>query len=317
MLRQTMAYASAEQYMSLPIRPKDPQQGIRVAVEALNRLCTECPYLERQPRVLFSRGHCLRMLSQAGPARRFYRLCASSHAAGWSTAAAAELWLLDAAGSRRGACPRKRARAWHTTGPVHIDGRLDEAAWRAGKPVALTDPVGRQPSEPEQTTVRLAWDQTYIYLAARVPTTHGRSGPPRGHSPVRDRLADGWPSLEWFIDVDRDAATYYRISVDELGNVVDAHNDDLSWSLPLQANPLAGAWQYIVAHDENAWIVEMAVPVVSLFPRQSLSGQLWATQIVRRDEASRSGSTLQWLNPQPGPEVAPQHFALLELVGGQ
>ena len=314
-VRRLTIRASAEHYMSLPVRPDDPLAGARSAVAGLDQLCAERPHLAHRPDVLFAWATCLRVLSRVGPARRFYRLCAAGDAAGWSTAASAELWLLDSPDVREETCPRRLVEARRAANPVVIDGRLDEPVWQGGSAPLLRGTTGAPPDETSQTRVRFAWDERYLYLAATVRTTHGRPGPPAGHAPMRDRLHPDWPAVEWFIDVDRDAATYYRLGVDEIGNVLDARDNDLSLSLPMHTSQRVGAWQYVVRHDRDAWHVEMAIPMVSIMPRPPSPGQVWAVQTVRRPAHSDPPSLIQWLNPQPAPDPMPQHFALLLLVG--
>jgi len=313
-VRQAVIEASVERYLSLPVRPKDPLRGAHIALGRLDRLCGEDPFLAHQPCVLFARAHCLRALGQFGRARLFYRRCAGGGAAGWSAAAGSELWLLRSPVDRQDVCPRRIVTCRRSAGPVDVDGRLDEPVWRGGDGVSLMDASGRR-TERNRTIVRFAWDHTYLYLAAAVPTTHGRTGPPRGHVPMRDRLDGGWPAIEWFIDVDRDAATYYRLGVDEIGNALDAHNDDLTWNLPLRATPIVGGWQYVVRHQETGWTVEMTMPMAAVFVHRPSVGQVLSIQVVRRPTTGEPSSARQWLSPQPGHEAAAEHFALLELTG--
>ncbi|MBN1341920.1 MAG: hypothetical protein JXQ73_04530 [Phycisphaerae bacterium] len=316
-IRRAVVSASAEHYMSLPIRPKDPLEGARLALDQLGRLCTERPQIAHRPEVLFAQAHCTRILGQSGPTRQWYRRCSSGQAPGWSSAAAAELWLLETPGSRQGESPRQIVEARRSLTPVNIDGILDDAVWQGGSAPVLLDNGGRKLDPSQQTQVRLAWDDAYLHLAAIVRTTHGREGPPPGHSPQRDQLHPDWPAVEWFLDVDRDAATWIHIGVDELAGCIDACNEDLSWSFPTLPTPLAGAWQYVIQHEPDVWRVEMAVPMVSLFPRRPVPGQVWAIQIVRRPGAEEARMPDQWLAPQPGRHAAGEYFALLLFAGSE
>jgi len=308
-IRRAAIGASAEHYMCLPIKPDDPLGGARAGLERLDGLCAEDPYLAHQPAVLFARAHIHRVLGQFDRARPLYDRCAGCDAAGWSTAAASELWLMRSRVGRQAHCPRPLIRARRSARHIQVDGHLDEPVWRGSGLEVLVDARGKPPDESSRTRVGLAWDATYLYLAATVRTTHGRTGPPAGHQPTRDRLDDAWPAMEWFIDIDRDAATYYHLGVDEIGNGLDAHNDDVSFGLPLQVTPVAGAWQYVIQHDQDGWTVEMTVPMACVFPRPPTAGQVWAIQIRRRPAGNSPRSGAQWLNPQPGLQVAPQYFA--------
>lgn len=46
-----------------------------------------------------------------------------------------------------------------------IDGHLDDAAWRAAKPVPFIFPWPEQTGEKQKTTVRLTWDSDNLYVA--------------------------------------------------------------------------------------------------------------------------------------------------------
>jgi hypothetical protein len=314
-IEQAAQQASVERDMALPVRPNDPLQGCRVAVRMLEQLCGDRPYLADQPRVTFALAHCRRTLNQATAARNLYRRCASNRAPGWSTAAAGELWLMEDPAKRRDTCPRRIIEARHTSDTLKIDGELDEPVWKKAIAASLGDSAGKLPPSAVRTTVRLAWNRAYFYVAAMVRTTHGRAGPPRGHEPRGGRLDEEWPRIECFFDVDRDAATCFRVGVDEIGNWLHANGDDLSWSLPLQASAFSGAWQYMVRHDEDGWRLEMAVPMGAILLRPPEAGQVWAIQVVRRSGGDEPRATPQWLAAQPGEEPAPEHFALLMLAG--
>jgi photosystem II stability/assembly factor-like uncharacterized protein len=313
-IRQASQQASVERDMSLPVRPNDPSQGCRVAVQMIERLCDQRPYMADQPRVIFALAHCRRMLNQASAARNLYRRCVLSRAPGWSTAAAGELWLMEDPARRRDTCPRRIIEARHTAEILRIDGELDEPVWKKAAPLTLGDATGKPPPNDRQTAVRLAWNQVYLYLAVTVRTTHGRTGPPRQYEPRGGHLDQDWPRIECFFDIDRDAATWFRVAVDEIGNWLHASTDDLSWSLPLQAGAFSGAWQYMIQHDEHGWRLEMAVPMGAILPRPPTAGQVWAIQVVRRPGSDEPQVTTQWLAAQPGEQPAPEHFALLMLA---
>ncbi len=304
---ESVRSASAETYMASPVRPEDPLAAVRTALARLDYLCAERPALRHSPPLLFARGHGHRVLGRLGSARRFYGLLAASDAPGWSQAAQAELWLLDSPGARDAACPRRLLTAPQLDAPIDVDGRLDEPPWQHGMTAALEDAGGEPVGAGRRTKIHLAWDAAHLYFGAEVATTHGRSGPPRGQRPRRDWLAPDWPAIELLLDVDRDAADTIRIAVDELGNGLDAHGSDLSWTFPMRPTPLAGSWHYSVMHGAAGWTLEMAVPMKSIFPRAIVPGQVWAIQILRRDPSAEP----QWLTAQPGQEPSPQHFALL------
>jgi hypothetical protein len=68
-------------------------------------------------------------------------------------------------------CPENeiaRYTAYHVTGPMHIDGRLDEPAWlRAPRSPRFSDILTGQPVI-HDTRASVLWDDTYLYVAYRV-----------------------------------------------------------------------------------------------------------------------------------------------------
>jgi hypothetical protein len=89
-------------------------------------------------------------------------------------------WLNDARAQDGDHAARPVVRALRLNQLVHIDGRLDDPAWRA--PAVATEFTQREPVEgqpaTERTEVWIAYDADAIYIAARL---HDRS-------PVSSRL---------------------------------------------------------------------------------------------------------------------------------
>ena len=60
--------------------------------------------------------------------------------------------------------------AVRASGPIHLDGRLDEPAWQAAPPITSfiqLDPHEGQPAS-ESSEVRLLYDDAAIYVGARL-----------------------------------------------------------------------------------------------------------------------------------------------------
>src|SRR5262245_54214659 len=59
-------------------------------------------------------------------------------------------------------------------GPLAIDGKLDEPAWRAAPPSDLfVDIEGDRRARPRHaTTVRMLWDEQYFYVGAELEEPH-------------------------------------------------------------------------------------------------------------------------------------------------
>ena len=87
-----------------------------------------------------------------------------------------------ASGGSRGArthdIPVPSAVAAERTTPITIDGKLDEAAWRAATPITeftQIDPDEGQPAS-ERTEVRFMFDNGALYVGARMYDKAGRAG---------------------------------------------------------------------------------------------------------------------------------------------
>src|SRR5687767_3743757 len=92
--------------------------------------------------------------------------------------------------------PRPSAQAARKTGSVVVDGKLDETAWSAAKPIGeLTQSApneGRPASE--KTDIRILYDDAAIYVGARMFDSMGRQGV-RSALARRDVIMNGGNSL--------------------------------------------------------------------------------------------------------------------------
>jgi hypothetical protein len=66
--------------------------------------------------------------------------------------------------------PRPVAQALRVTAPITVDGRLDEAVWRTGAPITgfVQRELNEGVPESERTEVRIASDEQYLYIGARM-----------------------------------------------------------------------------------------------------------------------------------------------------
>jgi hypothetical protein len=169
-------------------------------------------------------------------------------------------------------------------GPIVLDAKLDESAWRAAAPVTKflqTDPDEGQPAS-QRTEVRFLYDDDALYVGAKMYDDHGADG-------VITRL------------VRRDAS----FDSDFLDIEIDGYHDHLSRAI-FQVNP-SGAkadqiglgtsccdaswdpvWEAATHIDADGWTAELRIPYSQLrFSRDSV--QVWGLQIgrliKRRDEA--------------------------------
>jgi photosystem II stability/assembly factor-like uncharacterized protein len=194
----------------------------------------------------------------------------------WNRVAAGEVWLVQPAT----AAPGKVALCHRASQAPYLDGQLDDPCWQKAIRVPLRSEADHRRtgsfSEGDVAAgsyVQLAYDDRFLYVAARLPRSAGVESAPV-EQPGRTDDADlrGQDRLSLQLDVDRDYATYYRIDVDQRGWTADACWDNETWN----------ARRYIaVTGLDDRWLVEMAIPFAELVPQPPQPGETWAAGLVR------------------------------------
>ena len=168
--------------------------------------------------------------------------------------------------------------AARASGPIQIDGRLDESAWAAARPstdFTQVDPEEGQPVS-EGTEARVLFDEGAIYIGVRL---HDRQ-------PVSERLGRRDMDLldsDWLgvvIDSYHDHRTAFSFDLNPAGVQRDAvksmgaggqEQDDLSW------DPV---WEARATKDEGGWTAEYRIPFSQLrFGKEE--EPVWGIQIER------------------------------------
>lgn len=165
------------------------------------------------------------------------------------------------------------AHAVRATGPIQLDGRLDDLAW-ASAPVTSSftqiNPHEGKPSA-QRTEVRVVYDDLALYVGVRLHDTGaitGRLG--RRDMPLSDS--------DWFglmIDSYHDHRTAFGFDVNPAGvrrdEVKTINVDDNSWD---------AVWRVATRVDSAGWTVEYRVPFSQLrFSGDSV--QTWGVQFER------------------------------------
>jgi hypothetical protein len=183
--------------------------------------------------------------------------------------------------ARSQADPRPTVVASPRREPVSIDGRLTEGAWQAAQAVTelhqQTPDEGRAPSE--RTEVRILFDESAIYVGARMFDSTGARGV-RKQLVRRDQLLDDNASDKIAIVLDpyHDRQTRVWFELNPLGVKGDHLNGDASF------DPV---WEGAASIDSLGWSAEFRIPLSQLrFPRDSVQTwgfQIWRT-LARRNE---------------------------------
>ncbi|MFC2102656.1 sugar-binding protein, partial [Bacteroidota bacterium] len=160
-----------------------------------------------------------------------------------------------------------RYTCYRTLSEIVIDGSLDDTAWRDvpwSLPFADIE-GGRKPSPPLETRMKMAWDDSCLYIAARLIEPHLFAT-----FTDRDAIIFHDPDFEVFVDPDGDTRNYYEFEINALGTEMDLFMPksykkggkyDITWNLEgiRSAVKLEGTLNS-PADLDTAWTIEIAIP---------------------------------------------------------
>jgi len=177
-------------------------------------------------------------------------------------------------------------------GPVRVDGRLDDAAWRAAAWTAeFVDIEGdRKPKPRFRTRAKMTWDDTYFYFGAEMEEPHVW-GTLTQHDAVIFRDND----FEIFLNPSGDGLNYFEFEINALNTGWDLFlarpykkqgKADNSWEMPglLTAVHIDGTLND--ARDtDRGWSVEIAIPWTAFASRAPVrrpkTGESWRVNFSR------------------------------------
>ncbi len=274
----------------------DEEQSLHRAARAtgyMKQLEQAEPAVAYEPHVRFALAVAERRQGLSGPAMRFYQALRQSRPAdAWRACAESELWLFD----RKGRPPKELWQCSRAATKPHLDGSLDEPLWHAGNVVELRS-VQRDDAD-WSTVAMLAYDEEFLYIgisSSRAEAFHYQdSNRPR----PRDANLELQDRVELLVDVDRDFATYYRLTIDHRGWTGESCWHDATW------NP---TWYVAAGGDEQAWTAEAAIPLAELTGAAPNDKTTWAVGVQRIVPGVGFQS---WTTPA-APEVAPEGFGYL------
>ena len=201
--------------------------------------------------------------------------------------------------------PRPIAQAAKRDGDVNIDGKLSESAWAAATPV--TEMLQFEPNEgapaSERSEIRVLYDQSAVYVGARLYDSMGGKGVRAVLSRRDQLLSDGSLTSDRFavaFDPFRDKNTTLYFELNPLGVKSDHANHDASF------DPV---WEGATSMDSLGWIAEFRIPYSQLrFSRDSV--QTWGMQFRRVVE--RRNEVTMWAFWRPNEAGGPAYFGTLE-----
>jgi hypothetical protein len=202
--------------------------------------------------------------------------------------------------------PRPVAQAELRQGQITIDGKIDEPAWNAAKPI--TELVQSSPDEgkppSQKTEIRILYDDGALYIGARMYDSLGAKGI-RSALARRDQVMNGDNNLTsdriaFVFDTFRDKnnRTWFELNPD--GVKGDHQNGDPSY------DPV---WEGATNIDSLGWTAEFRIPYSQLrFSRAT--NQIWGMQIWR--EVNRRAEMDMWAFWRNNEYGGPAYFGTLE-----
>ena len=146
--------------------------------------------------------------------------------------------------------------------------------------------------------VLAAYDDKFLYLAIRCRCAPGIEYPTDNTPRERDGDLTRADRVDLLLDVDRDYATYWRLTVDHNGRTSESCQGDKSWNPP---------WYVAAATTNGQWTVEAAIALDQLVQHPPKSNEVWAVGIQRTIPKTESQS---WIHPAT-PEILPAGFGYL------
>jgi photosystem II stability/assembly factor-like uncharacterized protein len=274
----------------------DTRHWYEGCLEIEPRLAAFGPLFATEPTVQFPLQAARRSLGDFETPAKYYARFAAEHPDGpWRDVARTELWLAN----RQGPPPRPVAYCRATDERPFLDGKLDEACWKAHKPIVLHNAVG-DTTKDYPTEVWLAHDQDFLYLALCC-----KHPPDRHVEPVKVRPHDAdvrpYDRVSLLLDLDRDYSTYFQLQVDQRGCVCDDCWGDLTW------NP---RWFVAIHSEPTCWQIEAAIPLTELTGDRVTLGTTWACNVVR----VLPGRGVQALSTPADVQPRPEGMGLLMFI---
>lgn len=276
-----------------PLKTSEPEARARRAAFYGQLIQNSRPALYSAPEIRFPLTVAGRRLGSGRELESYFHFLANTRRDdAWTGCASGELWLGQP--SRRS--PKAVLECRRTTPRPHLDGRLDDETWQACLPASLTSPDADDAAWP--AAVLLACDEEFLFVAASCRKAPGAEYPPAEPRRSRDPDLDARDRLEILLDIDRDYASYYHLTIDHRGWAADACAGVAAW------NP---QWYIAAGEDEASWTIEAALPWEALCEHPPDEQTTWAVGLQR----IVPGAGFQSWSQPAAPGVQPAGFGLL------
>jgi len=277
-----------------------PSDGAAYALYVANRAAGGRGAAELDPALVYQRSVAARLAGESKLARGMLTSLKHGRAGDpWCDAARVEATLQEAPREE----PRKPwAPCVAATAPPHLDGKLGDPCWQAAA-VGLGDPAAKTAPLTGPAEVRWAYDDEYLYVGVMCAKArhvdYSRDDAPR----TADGADDQRDRVRLVLDVDRDYATWYELTIDSRGWPASRCWGDATW------NP---EWFLAAGDDAVSWTAEAAIPWSELAARAPQAGDVWACHLERRVPGVGTQAWPEALLREP----TPAQFGLLRFEAG-
>lgn len=276
---------------------KRPTKSPERAVELIAELNQTMPHVLADPSLAFLLE---RLLSEQGHSRQgesyVRRLLNLGQENAWCQRAQWELVL--GRGNSRVDAPIVAAN-YDESKPI-LDGRLNDRIWQTGKPQDFQAGTTSTAKGAPPAAMLMGFDEDYLYIAIRCMKSKAfRYDTTSEHRRERDSNLDESDRVHIYLDLDRDYATAYCLTVDYRGMTSDSLAGNQSW------NP---RWYVAAEQDAQSWTIEAAIPFDELTGELLQPGDSWGMAVQR---VIVGEGTEAW-PATAGFEVTPSDFGLLQ-----
>jgi len=185
--------------------------------------------------------------------------------------------------------------------PPKLDGVLDDACWKDAPVVGRFTYHNRTDLADAQTSFRVAYDDTCLYLGIVCDEPHmSKVAISIG---ARDSGVFSQESVEIFIEPNHDHGRYFQLGGNVGGALYDAEAFNTSFDC---------AAKFAVHVDKESWTTEWAIPLADLGIKSVRSGQVMGFNICRDRYVGGRTEWTNWSQTQGGFHT-PVYFAHLVL----
>jgi hypothetical protein len=174
--------------------------------------------------------------------------------------------------------PPKSYDCYHAAKPLHIDGRLDDEAWKAAPwTTDFVDIEGSSKPLPRfRTRAKMLWDEQYLYIAAELEEPDVKATLTQHDSVI---FHDN--DFEVFMKPLSNAEGYFEFEINALNTSWDLYlnrpynkggKPDNSWDIPgLKTAVAVQGTLNNSADKDHGWTVEIAIPWSAFALRQAVT----------------------------------------------